>query len=264
MSLNHGMVSVNGGQLVAWAMALMWPFLRIVGVFTAAPLWGGRNTPWRLRMGLAAVLAWFIQPLIPPMPSVDPLSLAALLIALQQVVIGLAMGFILQMVFAAFSIAGENISLGMGLGFAELADPQTGVQSPVLGQYYGILVMLLFLGLNGHLILINLLVKSFTSLPVGLHGMAGKDLWTLVSWGGQMYVAAVLVALPAIASLLLVNISFGVITRASPQLNIFAVGFPMTILVGFVVVMFTLPALTSHVQNLLGGAFALIKGISGG
>lgn len=262
--MGHGVVSVNGNQLVAWAMGLLWPFLRITGVFMAAPLWGGRNTPWRLRFALAVVLAWFIQPLIPPMPAVDPLSIASLLIAVQQVVIGLAMGFILQMVFAAFSIAGENIALGMGLGFAQLADPQTGVQSPVLGQYYGILVMLLFLALNGHLILIKLLVNSFTTLPVGLHGLSGKSLWALVGWGGHMYAAAVLVALPAIASLLLVNISFGVITRASPQLNIFAVGFPMTILIGFIVVMFTLPSLTTHVQNLAGSAFGLIKDVSGG
>lgn len=257
------MISFTGTQLVSWVLAIMWPFLRIMGLFTSAPLWGGRGVPVRLRTGLAVILAWFIHPLIPQLPTVNPLGLAGFLIGAQQFVIGLALGFILQMVFSAFTIAGENIALGMGLGFAQLADPQNGQQSPILGQYYGILVMLLFLGFNGHLALINLLVKSFKTLPIGITGISAASLWAMAQWGATMYAAAALVALPAVAALLMVNIAFGIITRAAPQLNIFAVGFPLTIMVGFLVVMFTLPLVTSHLASLLNSAFAVARSMVG-
>lgn len=257
------MITFTGSQLVTWVLAVIWPFLRILGLFTSAPLWGGTSVPVRVRTALAVVLAWFIHPLVPAMPHVNPLGLAGFLIGVQQFVIGLALGFIIQMVFSAFTIAGENIALGMGLGFAQLADPQNGQQSPILGQYYGILVMLLFLGFNGHLALINMLVKSFRTLPIGISGISSASLWHLAQWGATMYGAAALVALPAVAALLMVNISFGIITRAAPQLNIFAVGFPLTIMVGFLVVMFTLPLITSQLQSLLESALSVGRAMLG-
>ncbi len=259
-----GFLTVTDAQLTGWLAGLLWPFMRIGATLTAMPFLGAILIPVRVRLGLSLLLAWFVAPLIPPMPEVPLLSLASMLISAQQVLIGLAMGFILQLVFSAFSIAGENIAMTMGLGFAQLTDPQSGTQAPVVGQYYAILVMLLFLALNGHLVLIELLVKSFSGLPVGLHGLSGDSFWRLVGWAAHMYVAAVLVALPALAALLLVNLSFGVITRAAPQLNIFAVGFPMTILVGFVIVLATVPTVEPHVRELLLAAFRLVARMTGG
>ena len=170
----------------------------------------------------------------PEMPAVEPLSLTGLLISAQQVLIGLAMGFILQLVFSVLAMVGESIAMSMGLGFASMIDPQNGIQIPVLSSYYVTLATLVFLALDGHLVLIGLLVDSFHTLPIGLESLAREGLWQLVGWASRMFAGAVLIALPALASLLLVNLAFGIITRAAPQLNIFAVGFPMTILLGFV------------------------------
>lgn len=259
-----GFITLTGAQLNAAVAGLVWPFMRISAMLAAVPFFGARRIPVRVRIGLALLLTWFVLPLIPEPPAVPLISLESLLISVQQVLIGVAMGFILQMVFAAFSIAGENIAMGMGLGFASMTDPQYGITVPVVSQYYAILVMLLFLALNGHLVLIYLLVNSFNGLPVGQGGLGPDGLWSLITWGTHMYAAAALVALPAIAALLLVNLAFGVITRAAPQLNIFAVGFPMTILVGFVIILFTLPALTPHVRNLLGSGYALMTRLTGG
>lgn len=263
MNATAGLLTVTDTQLTGWVAALLWPFMRISALFTAMPFLGALLIPTRVRLGLSLLLAWFVAPLIPAMPQVPLLSLASAMISLQQVLIGLAMGFILQMVFTTFTIAGENIAMTMGLGFAQLTDPANGTQAPVVGQYYAILVMLLFLALNGHLVLIELLVKSFSGLPVGLHGLTSDSLWRVVGWAGHMYVAAVLVALPALAALLLVNMAFGVITRAAPQLNIFAVGFPMTILVGFLIMLLTVPTVAPQVRELLVAAFRLLGRMTG-
>jgi flagellar biosynthetic protein FliR len=150
------------------------------------------------------------------------------------------------------------MAMGMGLGFATAVDPQNGVQVPVIGQYYIVMATLLFLALNGHLVMIQVLIDSFHSLPVGMIGLGQDGLWSLVGWGSRMFAGAVLIALTAMTAMLLVNLAFGVMSRAAPQLNIFGVGFPVMMGAGFVVLMLTLPTLTPHVSDLLMDAFDLI------
>lgn len=251
-------MSVTDTQLITWVSSIMWPFLRISAVLMAAPMFGARTVPVRVRVALAFALAWSLAPILPTPPPIDPLSAQGLLISAHQLMIGAAMGFVLQMVFSAVAQAGESIAMSMGLGFASMVDPQNGVQVPVVSQYYVVTATLIFLALNGHLVLFEVLIDSFYSLPVGGEGLQREAFWKIATWGGHMFVAAVLISLPAVAAMLLVNLSFGVITRAAPQLNIFAVGFPMTLLLGFVLIMLSLPSLTQKLSDLMLDAFSLM------
>jgi flagellar biosynthetic protein FliR len=161
------------------------------------------------------------------------------------------MGFILQMVFAALIFGGQVIAYSMGLGFASMVDPQNGVQVPVISQFYLILATLLFLILNGHLVLIETLAQSFHTFPVAMTGLSQNGLSEIVGWASRMFTAGLLMALPVVAALLLVNLGMGVIGRAAPQLNIFAVGFPMSILIGFMLIWITLPDVMGNFSELL-------------
>ena len=252
-------MNFTGPELMSWVASLIWPFMRIGAMFTAAPILAARSVPTRVRIVLAFMMAWILLPVLPTPPAVDLLSAEALLISVYQVLIGLAMGFIMQMVFAVFVIAGQSVAMAMGLGFASIVDPQNGVQVPVVSQAFLIMATLIFLALHGHLLLIEVLAESFTLLPVGLFVPSREALWQLITWGGSMYAGGVLVALPAVAALLLVNIAFGVTARAAPQLNIFAVGFPVMLLVGMIFLILTLPTLTSHLSRLMMQSFTLIQ-----
>lgn len=252
-------MNFTGTELTTWLASLLWPFMRISAMFSAAPILSARSVPVRVRILLAFMLAWVLLPVLPEPPVVDLISGEALMISVYQIFIGLAMGFILQMVFAAFIIAGQSIAMAMGLGFASIVDPQNGVQVPVVSQAFLIMATLVFLALHGHLLIIEVLAESFKLLPVGPMVPSRDGLWQLVTWGGSMYAGGILIALPAVAALLLVNIAFGVTARAAPQLNIFAVGFPVMIMVGLIFIILTLPTLTSHLSRLMMQSFSLIQ-----
>ena len=258
------MFALSAPELIAWIGSFMWPFLRIGAMFVAAPLLGARTMPLRVRIATSAAITLVVAPLIEVPVGIDPFGLEGVLIAAQQILIGVAMGFTLQMVFSALAQAGEAIAMSMGLGFASMMDQSNGVQVPVVSQYYVVVATLIFLALNGHLLLIEVVVASFQTLPVVGGGMDRDAFWLLVTWGSQMFAGAVLIALPAVAALMLVNIAFGVITRAAPQLNIFAVGFPMTLLIGFVMMLLSLPSLAPQVSDLLFEAFGLMGRMTAG
>jgi flagellar biosynthetic protein FliR len=258
------MITFTSVDLNAWVGALLWPFMRIGAMLLAAPVFGAHLVPVRVRLALALILAWILAPVVAPGAGIiEPLSLQGLLVSVQQILIGLAMGFTLQMVFSALVIAAQSIATGMGLGFATVVDPQNGIQVPVVGQFYLAIATLLFLALNGHLLILRVLVDSFQTLPVGLAGLSQEGLWLLVAWGSRMFAGAVLIALTALTTLLLINLAFGVMSRAAPQLNIFGVGFPVMIGSGFVVIMLALPGLTPHVSALMQEAFELMGLLAG-
>jgi len=252
-------MTFSSAELTTWLATLFWPFMRIGAMFAAVPIFSARSVPVRIRIVLAALLAWMLVPVLPAPPSVELISGEALLISIHQILIGVAMGFIIQMVFSAFVIAGQSIAMSMGLGFASMIDPQNGLQVPVISQAFLIMVTLVFLALNGHLLLIDMVVQSFETLPVGMLVPSRDGLWQLVIWGGDMFAGGMLVALPAVAALLLVNLAFGVTTRAAPQLNIFAVGFPIMIMVGLSFIILTLPTITTHLGRLMLDATDLVQ-----
>ncbi|MEJ2591746.1 MAG: flagellar biosynthetic protein FliR, partial [Candidatus Thiodiazotropha sp.] len=188
----------------------------------------------------------------------DVLSHTGFLIMLQQVLIGVVMGFILQMVFGALIFGGQVVAYSTGLGFASMVDPQNGVQVPVIAQFYLILATLLFLLSNGHLLTIELLADSFQSLPVAVDGITRNGLLEVVAWGSRMFAGGLLIALPIVGAMLMVNMGMGVVMRAAPQLNIFSVGFPVTMLIGFALMWVTLPNLFDVFNEYLDGAFQLM------
>lgn len=173
------------------------------------------------------------------------------------------MGFALQLVISAVITGGQVVALQMGLGFAMMVDPQNGSQAPVLSQLYVLMVLLVFLGLDGHLVMIEILTDSFRYMPISDKGLVPDDFWQLVTWGSMIFSGAVGIALPAIASLLVVNMSFGIMTRAAPQLNIFAIGFPITMMLGFAVVLLTLPSVIPNSNAMFNRTYHLVQNLLG-
>jgi len=217
----------------------------------------------RIRLILAIVLTIVAVPLVPAVPEIDAMSINGVLLILQQILIGVAMGGIFHLVFAVFTIGGQIIAMQMGLGFATMIDPVNGSQAPVLSMFYILLVTLFFFLMDGHLAVIGLVIDSFQSLPIGLEGISYASFWNVVAWGSQMFSSSIMVALPAITALLLINMSLGVIGRAAPQLNIFAVGFSITITAGFYVILVSLPVVLMQFEVVVLLAFDLIKQIVG-
>lgn len=252
-------MSFTDAQLSAWLAAFLWPFVRVVALFSSAPILSARQFPVRLRVALVLFITVIIVPTLPQPPVVDVFSHAAFLIMLQQILIGVAMGFVLQMVFAALVFCGQISAYSMGLGFASMIDPQNGTQVPVVSQYYVILATLMFLLLNGHLTLIEMVVNSFHTLPVATDGISRNGYYELVAWGSQLFMNGLLMALPIVGILLLVNLGMGVVMRAAPQLNIFAIGFPITIVLGLMVMAVTLPNMLALFSDMLDDSFQMIR-----
>lgn len=253
----------TGAELSAMVGSYLWPFFRIAALVTAMPVFSSSFIPMRVRLILAVTLTIIIAPIIPEVPQIEALSLDGLFIILQQILIGVLMGFIFHLVFSAFIIGGQIIAMQMGLGFATMVDPVNGSQAPVLSMFFLILVTLFFILLDGHLALIGVLSKSFYSLPISAEGITRENFWQLASWGADMFSGSLMVSLPAVTALLLVNMSLGVMGRAAPQLNIFAVGFSITIATGFYVILISLPVVLTQFENLSTDAFGVIKTITG-
>ncbi|BCX81587.1 flagellar biosynthetic protein FliR [Methylomarinovum caldicuralii] len=250
-------------QLFDWLARFLWPLIRIGALLAAMPVFNSRSVPMRVRVILAVTVTVAVLPLLPPPPRVELIGLEAVLVAIRETVIGLAIGFVLQVSFAALVFAGQNIAYSMGLGFAAMLDPQLGVQVPIISQVYLLLATLLFLGLDGHLVMIEMIAASFQVLPPGLGAVSRDQLWLLVRWSATVFSAGVLLSLPIVIALLFVNIALGVATRAAPQLNIFSVGFPITLLLGLGLIWLTLPQVLERFAAGLPAAFELVRKLLG-
>ncbi|MFQ3211992.1 flagellar biosynthetic protein FliR [Candidatus Njordibacter sp. Uisw_039] len=245
-------------DVLALLYTFLWPMTRISACLLATPIFSAMSVNTTIRISLALVLTILIYPLH-DWPIVDVLSGAGLVMLMEQVVIGVMMGLILQIVFAAVSAAGEFIALSMGLGFAMMVDPNSGVQTPVISQLFVILGTLVFVSIGGHLILIELLLDSFRLWPIGEPQLEMAMVWDVLQWSVLLFSGAAMIALPAMVVLLLTNSAIGVISRAAPSLNVFAVGFPLTLLMGIMVLIVLLPSFMGNVQNLWFQAFQQIR-----
>jgi flagellar biosynthetic protein FliR len=257
------MLNLTTGQLEIWLGQVFWPFVRVGSCFMVAPAFGARFVPPRVRLVIAGGVALIIAPLVPSPAGIAPLSAAGFLVTAQQALIGVALGFCMQVVFDAVTLGGQLLANSMGLSFAFNLDPLHGAQTPVLGQFYTILVTMTFLALNGHLRLIEILVDGFRTLPVGTTGLGPDGLWTIVRWGSTLFAGALSVALPGVTALLIVNLAFGVMSRAAPTLNLFAVGLPVSLVFGLGIVLLGLPAVQSGFVKLLQQALMLVRNLSG-
>jgi flagellar biosynthetic protein FliR len=246
--------------MAAW----LWPFVRIGACLMVAPMFGARFVPARVRLVLAGAIALALAPLLPPLPAVSPFSGQGLVITVQQVLIGVAIGFVLQIVFDALAMGGQLLANTMGLSFAFNVDPLRGTGAPVVGQFYTLIATLTFLALNGHLAIVQALVDGFVTLPVGIEGLGPEGYWQVVGWGTALFRGALMVALPGLTALLIVNLAFGVVSRAAPALNLFAIGFPATLLGGLFIVLAGLPAMQSGFIALMRETLGLVATLLGG
>jgi flagellar biosynthetic protein FliR len=245
------MISLTDAQLNAWLISFVWPLTRILGLIMVAPVFGHRSMPQRVKIGLGVFIALIIAPTLPPMPDVGLGSWHGLFILVQQLLIGMAIGFIMRVVFAAVEAAGEIIGLQMGLGFASFFDPQSAGQSLVIAQFFNLLAALLFLAVNAHLLLLGVLVDSFQTLPISAQPLSAAGFYNVAAFGSTVFAVGLQLALPLIAILLMTNLALGILTRSAPQLNIFAIGFPITLGVGLIVLDFTLPYFAPQFEHMM-------------
>ncbi|MEJ0087866.1 MAG: flagellar biosynthetic protein FliR [Pseudomonadota bacterium] len=256
-------IALTTGQLEAFVAQGFFPFARIGACLMVAPVFGARFVPARTRIILAAAITALVIPLIPA-PTIAPFSPQGFVVVFQQLLIGVAFGFALQVVFDALALAGQLLANSMGLSFAFNIDPLRGSSTPALGQLYVILATLTFLALGGHVALIEMLVAGLYSLPIGTTGLGQEGLWALILWGGTLFSGAIGIALPGVTALLIVNLAFGVVSRAAPSLNLFAVGFPVSLVVGLLVVLAGIGPLQSSFTELLANGFEFLRSLGGG
>jgi flagellar biosynthesis protein FliR len=237
------MVTFSEAQLLAWITPLLWPFVRALALLTSLPVFSQRAVPMRVKVSLALLISLAIQPMLPTMPAVALDSPQAMALVLQQVMVGVAMGFAARVVFAAVELGGELVGLQMGLNFAGFFDPVTASQGTATARFFGTVVSFLFVLLNGHLVIIGVLARSFEVFAVGDEPFAFIRQVAPHQWGAEVFALGLWVALPLIGMLLFVNLVLGVISRVAPQISIFAVGFPITLSVGLAGMLLTLPLL---------------------
>lgn len=256
-------ISVAPADVTGLLGDALWPLIRISAFVMTCPVIGTRAVPARVKLILTLALTAVIVPVLPAAPDVAMLSGAGLLVTAQQVVIGIALGLALRLVFMVLELAGTLIAMQMGLGFASMVDPANGAQVPVVSQFYVTIATLLFLATNGHLALVDTLADSFLLAPVAAAGPGREAAGLVLEWAGWLLGQAVLVSLPAVVALTIVNVAFGIMTRAAPQMNIFAVGFPITLLLGIGVMLVTLSTFEEQLTALYAGSFGLARAFLG-
>ncbi len=252
------MITVSASMVSEWIGLYLWPFLRIGACLMVAPVFGARSVPARVRLVIAGALTVLLAPMIASPAGIEPFSGEGFVILIQQMIIGVALGFAVQIIFDAVVMGGQLLANSMGLSFAINVDPLHGASTPVLGQFYMIIVTLTFLALNGHLLLIESLLQSFTLLPIGTTGLGSEGLWMLVNFGSTLFSGALMIALPGLVALLIVNFGFGVMSRAAPTLNLFAVGFPAALALGLIIIVLGLPAVQNSFIRLLESVWMLL------
>lgn len=255
------MLSFTSAQLDAWITAFLFPLARIFGLLASAPIFNNAAQPQRIRLSAGLVITLAIVPVLPPMPAVPPGSWHGFVILAQQMLIGVLLGFTLRIAFAAIDVAGDLIGMQMSLSFAVFYDPQNAGQSPVLAEFLGLLAMLIFLAMNGHLLTLQVLVESFRLLPITATPFGTGSFASMLAWSSVLFSAGLLLALPLITALLIANLAMGVLARVAPQLNIFAVGFPVTLTAGFIVLMFSIPYFGTAIERLFENAFRAMDAV---
>jgi flagellar biosynthetic protein FliR len=235
------MITLTEAQLLAWVTPVLWPFLRVLALFQAMPVLGQRLVPMRVRVALAFLVAVCASGVAPPIPPVALDSAPAVLLVVQQLLVGLSLGFAVRIVFATVEFAGEIAGLQMGMNFAGFFDPLTATQSTAVSRFFGTLVAFLFIVVNGHLTVIAAVVQSLVVFPVGPEPFAFLTQTLPHQWGAEVFRMGLWIALPLIAIMMFVNVILGVISRVAPQTHIFSIGFPITMGIGLTSLVFLLP-----------------------
>ena len=254
-------IELTTGQLEGYVAQGFFPFARIGACLMVAPVFGARFVQPRTRVVLAMALTALVVPLLPA-PTIAPFSGEGFVVVAQQLLIGVALGFALQVVFDSLGLAGQLLANSMGLSFAFNVDPLRGSSTAALGQLYIILATLVFLSIGGHLALIEVLIQGFKPMPIGAT-LPSEALWSIVLWGGTLFSGAISIALPGVTALLIVNLAFGVVSRAAPSLNLFAVGFPISLVIGLLVVLAGMGPLVQGISQLIAEGLQFLRDLSG-
>ncbi len=251
------MITFSEAQLVAWISPILWPFLRVLALFTAMPIFSMRAVPMRARVALAFLIAVAAQPTLVGQPIIGINSPQALGAVVQQVGIGLAIGFAVRLVFTAVELAGELVGLQMGLNFAAFFDPASNAQVSAVSRFMGTISMLLFIVVNGHLMVVMAVVRSFEAFPADGNFLDSLARLQMHGLGREIFASALWMALPMIGLLLFVNLTLGIVSRVAPQMNVFAVGFPVTLVMGLIGIAATLPLMDQPMMALMERTIAL-------
>lgn len=257
------MIDLALPALSQWLGAWLFPLFRLSGFFLVAPVFGMQLVPARIRLGLALLVTVLLVPLLPALPAFDPLSPATMLLIAQELLIGLGLGFAMQLFYQVFVMGAQLMAMQMSLGFASMVDPANGISVTVLAQYFTVLLTLVFLAGNGHLAMLEVLLESFRYLPAGSGAFGPEPSWTLVSAASWLFLSGLLLALPTVIALLVVNLGFGVMTRAAPQLNVFSLGFPVSMVFGLFIVWASMREFMPRFDTLSAQAFALMRQLAG-
>jgi flagellar biosynthetic protein FliR len=252
------MLTVTAAQLNGWVSQFLWPFVRILALFGTAPVFSMSNLPNRVKIGLAVAITFIVAPTLGPLPDVAVGSAAGLWITAQQVLIGVSLGFVMQVVFAAVQGTGEFVGLQMGLSFANLVTTSSDGSTLALGQMFNVLATLVFLAIDGHLRLIATLVGTFHTLPPGGE-IVVRNWQQLANWGATVFTAGLMLSLPLVAALLIANLALGILNRAAPQVGVFQVGFAVTLTVGFLVLQLVLPNMLPFLTSLFNLGFSAMQ-----
>lgn len=244
------MITVTSAQLSAWLALFIFPFTRIMALIASSPILGNRQIPVRIKISLGLLLTMIIAPTLAVQPAVDPASAQGVLVLLQQILAGLAIGFTMRLIFIAVEMSGELAGLQMGLGFASFYDPLNASFTPVVAQFLGIIAALAFLGMDGHLYMLAALADSFSTFPISTAAPSATALHSMAVWGGSIFTHALQLAMPVIGALLITNLALAILTRSAPQLNILQIGFPITLAVGFAALMLSLHYLAPMMDQL--------------
>jgi len=239
-------LSYDYAMLESLLRSFMWPFFRISGMCMSMVIVGSAIVSPQKRLILALLITSVVAPLLPKMPDVELIGYDAFIISIHQLLIGLAVGFISRLIFETFVVGGQVIAMSSGLGFAQINDPSSGVTVPAVGQFFLMMATLIFLAVDGHLMMFEIIIKSFETLPVSISGLPTVSLVELIKFVSWVFAAGLMMALAAVISLLMVNLSFGILTKVAPTLNIFAVGFPIILTFGLLIIWFTLTGFLSH------------------
>ena len=243
------MLTIHASDLQQWIVQLLWPLTRILACISVVPLFSHPSIPTRMKLGMGFVITLAILPSI-QIPAIEVLSWQGMLSLLAQMVIGISMGFVMRIMFTAVEMAGFMMGMSMGLGFASFYDPQAQGQTIALAQFLTMLTLMVFMSLDGHLIVVAVMLQSFETMPILLdHWQLNSQ--TIAELGGHIFSQGLLLSLPVVASLLITNMALGILTKAAPQFNIFGIGFPITISVGMVMTLLSLPSLVSPVNRWL-------------
>lgn len=254
-------MSVDYQTMIQLFSQVTWPMARISGLMLTVPVLSSRMLPARIKIFFIFALSWVCAAMVPTSLSLIHFNGIYVVYFVQELFFGLLMGFVLQLVFQVFVLGGQIISMQAGLGFAVMVDPASKASVPLISQFYLMMTSLVFLSLNGHLALLDALMESFRLMPIGQVSIDSATLWNTITFSGWMFKEAVLISIPATLSLLIVSLSFGIMTRVAPQLNIFSLGFPITLLMGILIVKVGLPSVGAEMAEAIKFGLHYIIGI---